>query len=324
MKIAVTGGAGFIGSHAVSILSENHEVIVIDNLRTGKLSNLKGLKCTFINCSIEEDFQILARHISGCGALVHLAAMVTVPESMSSPIECINLNTMGTANVLEACRIAGVKNVVFASSAAVYGDNPCLPLKEDFLPAPLSPYAMSKIDGEYLLDIYSKAHGFKTCAFRFFNVYGPRQDPFSMYSGVISKFMDAAVKNENLRIFGDGCQIRDFVYVKDLVLLIREAIEKNITGLYNLATNRPVSINDLARTVIDIFKAKSSLSSNGSFNCAIEYYDPRPGDIYKSLASIDRLKENFDNIPLTTLLTGLDECCSWFQAEQDLNANKIK
>lgn len=302
MKIAITGGAGFIGSHLVNALEKDHEVLVIDNLRTGYLKNIEGSSCTFVNKSVEAPVNELKELLKGCDTIVHLAALVSVPESMENPLLCIDINTKGTANIIEAGRLAGVSQVILASTSAVYGDNPDLPLKENYLPAPLSPYAVSKLDGEYFLKIYSKAYGMDTCAFRFFNVYGPKQDPGSMYSGVISKFMAAVNEKEDITIFGDGLQERDFVYVGDLVQIIKEAIEKRITGLYNIATGVPITVKELAERVISLSKVPVK----------INYKPARSGDIYKSLASIKRLESKFKTGTSTNLAKGLEKTLSWF------------
>jgi UDP-glucose 4-epimerase len=219
MKYLVTGGAGFIGSHIVdALVSNGHDVVVLDNLSSGHKKNLSEVltQIKFIEGDIC-DPETCLKAAEGCAGIFHEAALVSVPDSINRPRDNHDINITGTLNVLEAARKQGVKRVVFASSAAVYGDNPELPKREDMLPEPKSPYALAKLTGEYYLKVYAECFGLQTVALRYFNVFGPRQDPSSMYSGVISIFSERIKKGLPITIYGDGGQTRDFVNVADVV-----------------------------------------------------------------------------------------------------------
>lgn len=278
MKILVTGGAGFIGSHVVEHFQEKAEIIVLDNLRTGYLKNLEGLKHTFIDASIL-DKKAVRKAVKGADYVFHFAAMISVPESMMKPEECVKINAEGTLIVLEESSAAGVKKLCFSSSAANYGDNPECPKKETMLPEPRSPYAVTKLDGEYYCDIFTKEGKLQTACMRYFNVFGPRQDPKSAYAAAVPIFISKAVANETVTIFGDGGQTRDFIYVKDIVAANVFMAENKWTGVYNVAYGRRMTINELAKMIIEITGSKSK----------IEYTSERPGDVRHSMASIDKL-----------------------------------
>ena len=216
MRILVTGGAGFIGSHIVEYFHERAEVRVLDNLRTGFKRNLLPFKNDFIRASILER-ESVRRAMHGVDFVFHLAAMVSVQESMQNPVECNRLNTIGTLIVLEEAARAKVKKFVFSSSAAVYGDNPATPQSETVCPKPRSPYAVTKLDGEYYSGLFTREIGLSTVCLRYFNVFGPRQNPKSSYAAVVPSFVDRAIKNQPITIFGDGEQTRDFIFVSDVV-----------------------------------------------------------------------------------------------------------
>ncbi|MDH3981948.1 MAG: NAD-dependent epimerase/dehydratase family protein, partial [Kiritimatiellaceae bacterium] len=213
MRVLVTGGAGFIGSHIVEHFQGKANVRVLDNLRTGYLKNLEGMDHEFIEGSIM-DRGVVRTAVEGVDYIFHMAAMISVPESMGKPIECVEINTTGTLVVLEEAAKAGVKKMCFSSSAANYGDNPVVPKIETMLPEPKSPYAITKLDGEYYCDLFNREGKLATGVMRYFNVFGPRQDPGSAYAAAVPIFIDKAVKNETITIFGDGEQTRDFIYVK--------------------------------------------------------------------------------------------------------------
>ncbi|MFC1544540.1 NAD-dependent epimerase/dehydratase family protein [Gemmatimonadota bacterium] len=278
MRILVTGGAGFIGSHLVEHFHTEHEVVVVDNLRSGYRGNLEGLKHKFHQVSITDREQLFPL-FEAVDRVFHLAAMISVPESLEKPSECVLINTQGTLNVLEAAREYGVKRVVFASSAAVYGDNPVVPKGEDMLPEPKSPYAVTKLDGEYYLKIFEDEWGVGAGSLRFFNVFGPRQDPQSQYAAAIPIFIHRALRGEDITVFGDGSQVRDFVYVKDVVQACVLASEKS-GPVCNVARGENITINDIARQIIELTGSSSRLV----------HTDPRPGDIHTSYADISRLK----------------------------------
>ncbi len=279
MKVMVTGGAGFIGSHIAEYFSKNgDEVIVYDNLRTGFEKNINNLNVTFIKNSVT-DRDALIKAMEGVDYVFHLAALISVPESLEKPIETEIINTQGTINVLEAAKINKVKKVVLSSSAAVYGDNPVLPKKEDMLPEPKSPYAVSKLSGEYYLRIYREAFNVPTASVRYFNVFGPRQDPNSQYAAAIPIFVKKAITNEDIIIFGDGEQTRDFIYVKEVVKANVLVAEKG-DSVYNVALGNKITINELAEKIIKITNSKSK----------IIYAEERPGDIKHSRADVSKLK----------------------------------
>ncbi len=218
LKVVVTGGAGFIGSHIVeSWASNNVEVHVIDNLRTGKYENIRTTKgVSFHNVSIT-DREAVFEIMEGATYVHHLAALVSVPESVDNPLECIEINLKGLINILDAAVKHKVKKIVHSSSAAVYGDNPASPKDTDLRPMPKSPYGITKLDGEYYLQAYEENFGLKGISLRYFNVFGPRQDPGSQYAAAVPIFVKKALKGESITIYGDGEQTRDFIYVKDVV-----------------------------------------------------------------------------------------------------------
>lgn len=278
MKVLITGGAGFIGSHIAEYF-QNDEVIVYDNLRTGFKHNIKHLKnVKFVKASVT-DFKTLNKYMKNVDYVFHLAALISVPESLLKPIETEQINTQGTLNVLEAARRNNVKKVVYSSSAAIYGDNPVLPKREDMLPEPKSPYAVSKLSGEYYCKIYSQQFGLKTAILRYFNVFGERQDPNSQYAAAIPIFVKRALLNQDVIIFGDGEQTRDFIYVKEVVKANVLAAEKG-NDIYNVALGGRITINELARKIIKLTNSKSK----------IVYADERPGDIKHSTADISKIK----------------------------------
>jgi len=278
-KILITGGAGFIGSHIAELLQHDAEVIVLDNLRTGHQRNLDGIRARFIRGSIL-DRELLRTALAGVDHVYHLAALISVPESVAKPRECVDLNVTGLLNVLEASAAAGVRRLFFASSAAVYGDNPVVPKHETMLPEPRSPYAVTKLDGEYYCRQYAETNRLSTVALRFFNVFGPRQDPKSAYAAAVPIFMQNAFANAPLTIFGDGHQTRDFIYVKDLAAAcIHVTNTPALTGVYNAGYGSQITILDLAKKII----AKSASRS------PITHAPDRPGDVRHSRADITAL-----------------------------------
>ncbi len=279
MKILVTGGAGFIGSHIVEHFHDEADVTVLDNLSTGSEDNLKSLRHTFIKGNVT-DFETLDKAMNGCDYVFHLAAFISVPESVKHPGECSAVNVMGTDNVLKAAEKNGVKKVIFSSSCAVYGDSPVLPKKESMIPDPKSPYAESKLKAEELMSKYQKEGKIETCCLRFFNVFGPRQDPESQYAAAIPIFISKALDDGPITIFGDGEQTRDFIYVKDVIRVCVLALE-SLVGIYNVGTGMETSINDLAKGIIRISRSDSE----------IIYASARAGDIVRSYGDISKLKE---------------------------------
>ncbi len=277
MKIMVTGGAGFIGSH-IAEYYKNNDVVVFDNLRTGFKDNIKNFNVKFVNASVT-DYNKLKKWMKRVDYVFHLAALISVPESVLEPAETEKINTQGTINVLNAARECRVKKVVLSSSSAVYGDNPVLPKKENMLPGPKSPYAVSKLSGEYYLKIYSHDFNVPTAALRYFNVFGPRQNPDSQYAAVIPAFIRKALKDEDIIIFGDGEQTRDFIYVKEVVKASVLAADKG-DSIYNVALGKCVTINELAQKIVKLTNSKSK----------IIHQEVRPGDIKHSYADVSKLK----------------------------------
>ncbi len=279
MKILITGGAGFIGSHLVEHFQGKAQVCVLDNLRSGFKKNLDGFDCAFIEGSIT-DRVVVKEAVEGVDIIFHLAAMISVPESMFNPIECVDINTTGTLIVLEEAAKAGVRKLCFSSSSAIYGDNPIVPKTEQMLPEPKSPYAVTKLDGEYYCKMFNDEGRLKSACMRYFNVFGPRQDPKSQYAAAIPIFIEKALNNEPLIIYGDGKQTRDFVYVKDVVAANEYLAENDdLSGVYNVAYGKSITINELAKKIIDLTASKSE----------IEYAPIRPGDVKHSRAAIEKL-----------------------------------
>jgi len=303
MKILITGGAGFIGSHIVEHYQDTAtEIRVLDNLRTGYRHNLDGLRHTFIDGSIT-DREVVRKAVEGVDCVFHLAALVSVPESMAKPGECVDINVHGLLNVLEEASAAGVRKLVFASSAAVYGDNPTVPKLETMIPEPNSPYAITKLDGEYYLGMFQREGKLETAAIRFFNVFGPRQDPQGAYAAAVPIFIEKAVRNEDITVHGDGGQTRDFIYVKDIVGALAFAVETpGVTGVFNAGYGGQITINDLANGLI----AAAGSSSK------ILHAPERAGDVRHSRASSERLRAA-GWIPRYTLDEGLAVTLEFFR-----------
>jgi UDP-glucose 4-epimerase len=304
MKILVTGGAGFIGSHIVEHFQGKADVRVLDNLRSGYLKNLEGLDHEFIEGSITDRAAVRAA-LGGVDYVFHMAAMISVPESMQKPVECVEINTTGTLIVLEEAAKAGVKKLCFSSSAANYGDNPTVPKLETMLPEPKSPYAITKLDGEYYCDMFSREGKIKTGVMRYFNVFGPRQDPGSAYAAAVPIFIDKAVKNETITIFGDGEQTRDFIYVKDIVAAnVFLAMNDTPPGFFNVAYGGRLTINDLAKKIIELTGSSSK----------IDYAPERAGDVKHSMASVDKIKAA-GFVPASSFDEGLEATIKFFRSK---------
>jgi UDP-glucose 4-epimerase len=303
----VTGGAGFIGSHlAEHLVQEGMKVRVLDNLSTGNLENLepfaRGIE--FKEGDVR-DLDTLLEVVSGVDIVFHQAAEVSVPKSVEDPIETAMVNDTGTLQVLEAARRAGVKRVVFASTCAVYGDLPELPKREDMATRPLSPYAASKLNGETYACLFNDLYGLESVCLRYFNVYGPKQDPTSTYSGVISIFMNKAARGEIPNIYGDGEQYRDFVYVDDVVQanLLAAFGEVTAGAVVNVGTGNSVTINQL-------WKLIAKLAGVGF---APTRAPERPGDIRESIANISRAREVLGYNPKYSFLEGLERTWEWYK-----------
>jgi len=280
MKVLITGGGGFIGSHLVEYFQGRAEVRVLENWRSGHRHNLAGFQYELIEGSIL-DRETIRQAVAGVDYVFHLAAMVSVPESMRAPVECNAINATGTLIVLEEAAKAGVKKLVLSSSAAIYGDNPVTPKQETMLPEPKSPYAVTKLEGEYYCQMFTAEGRLATTSLRYFNVFGPRQDPQSAYAAAVPIFIDRAVKQEPITIYGDGEQTRDFVSVQDIVAAnVFFATASPETGVFNVAGGQGITIKDLCRRICQLTGSRSE----------IKYAAERPGDVKHSLAAIDKLQ----------------------------------
>ena len=303
----VTGGAGFIGSHLVdALLAHGCGVTVLDNLTTGKMANLNHVtdKIDFHQDDIC-NLATLDQVIRGCDVIFHQAAVVSVPQTVEKPIESAMVNDMGTLFVLEAARRQKIKRVVLASSCAVYGDDPRLPKHENMIPEPTSPYALQKLTGEYQARLYHRLYGLETVCLRYFNVYGPRQDPTSPYSGVISIFMSKAIRKEAPVIYGSGDQYRDFVYVADVVRanLLASCSQQAAGSVYNVGTGSFVTVNALWDMVCRFADLKTEPI----------YRSSRPGDILKSLADIKKAGAALGFFPQHLFEQGLETTYEWYK-----------
>jgi len=309
-KALVTGGAGFIGSHIVdALLSNGCQVIVLDDLSTGRLSNLKHIrdKISFYKGNIC-DREALDTAAKDCELIFHQAAVVSVPQTIEDPVGSAMVNEVGTLSLLEFARKSNVKRIILASSCAVYGDDTQLPKVKNMLPKPLSPYAVQKLTGEYYARLYNDLYGLESVCLRYFNVYGPRQDPTSPYSGVISIFMSKAVSKEAPVIYGDGKQYRDFVFVNDVVRanLLAASVDQANGKIFNIGTGKYVTIDRLWEMTCDLC----------SLNIKTEYKPPRPGDIVESVANIDRAKTVLGFNPEYSFEKGLKVTFDWYKSKK--------
>ena len=298
--ILVTGGAGFIGSHLCdALLAAGYSVRVVDNLSTGQRDNLPldDPRLQLIEGDVA-DAALMRRAVTGCQAVAHLAAVASVQASVDDPVSTHQSNFIGTLNLCEAMREAGVKRVLFASSAAIYGNNgEGVAVTEDTAKAPLTPYAADKLASEHYLDFYRREHGFTPAIFRFFNIYGPRQDPSSPYSGVISIFTERALAGRPITVFGDGEQTRDFFYVADLVPLLIQGLTgtKVASEAVNVGHSQSVSLNQLLAAIRQVLGELPEVT----------YGEARPGDIRHSRADNSLLRQRYQLLPATPLAEGL-------------------
>jgi len=307
-RALVTGGAGFIGSHLTDALVESGcRVTVLDNLSTGHRSNIEHLgdRIDFVHGDIR-DAALLDRVVDGCEVAFHQAAVVSVTQSVEDPPHSCEVNDLGTVRVLDACRRAGVRRVVMASSSAVYGDDPRLPKTEDMAPMPLSPYAVQKLTGEFYASVFGQLYGLETVCLRYFNVFGPRQDPSSPYSGVISIFMTKAAAGQAPTIYGDGGQTRDFVYVKDVVRANLAAAGKAEAAgkVFNVGRGESIRIRELWDLIGEI--AGNDLQP--------AFAPPRPGDIRDSVSDIGAIRRELAFAPKVDLRRGLEKTLAWVRS----------
>jgi len=310
-KALVTGGAGFIGSHLVEALTAaGSQVAVLDNLSGGHLANLESVKSriAFYEKDIRQ-IDALEQAVAGCDVIFHLAAVVAVQQTIDDPLGSTMVNDIGTLNVLEAARKTNVRRVVLASSCAVYGDDPRLPKDESMTPMPTSPYAIHKLSAEHYLRVYGELFGLKNACLRFFNVFGPRQDPSSPYSGVISIFMSKAAAHQAPVIYGDGNQTRDFVYVKDVVnALLQAAQTDQKTGdVYNIGSGRRVTINRLWELIASLSGQQTEPG----------YQPARAGDILHSAGNIDKARSLLNFTNEFSMEQGLELTLEWYRGQLD-------
>lgn len=301
-RILITGGSGFIGSHIAEYFNGKAEIRILDNLRSGYRRNLDGLDVEFIEGDVR-DRAAVARAVEGCDHVFHLAAMVSVPESMFKIEECVDINVNGLLVVLEESAKAGVEKLCFSSSAAIYGDNPVVPKVETMLPEPKSSYAITKLDGEFYCNLFTQNGKLKTACLRYFNVFGPRQDPKSAYAAAVPIFTAKAVAGEDITVFGDGEQTRDFIYVKDIVEANVFMAEHDFTGVYNIAYGGSITINDLVARIVKVTNSRSR----------IVHLDERPGDVKHSMAAVDRLRSTGFR-PKHSFDAGMEETIRFFSS----------
>jgi UDP-N-acetylglucosamine/UDP-N-acetyl-alpha-D-glucosaminouronate 4-epimerase len=316
MRYLVTGGAGFIGSNTVDeIVKRGHSVVVLDDLSTGKEKNLEGVRgdVEFVRGSIT-DLNLVRRVCRGADYVLHLAARASVPRSVKDPLETNRVNVDGTLNVLLAARDARVKRVVFACSSSIYGETPTLPKREEMPPLPVSPYGVSKLTGELYGLVFQRAYGLEFVSLRYFNVFGPRQDSGSPYSGVLSLFNAALLEEKPLTIYGDGEQSRDFTYVANVVetnLLACEASTAAGMAL-NVGTGNRYTLNQTLQLLQKI--SGKSVEAN--------YGPPREGDIRDSQADITLVRRVLGYNPTVGFEEGLERTWKWYCADRGANVEK--
>jgi UDP-N-acetylglucosamine 4-epimerase len=309
-RYLVTGGAGFIGSHLVeNLVKQGHDVRVLDNFLTGKRENIAEFleEIDLIEGDIR-DLETCRQALEGVDFVLHQAALPSVPRSIEDPLLTNEINIGGTLNLLLASKEKKVRKFVFASSSSVYGDDEILPKKEGSEGVPLSPYAVTKLVGEKYCQVFSLAFGLSTISLRYFNIFGPRQDPFSQYAAVIPLFITKIIQGERPVIFGDGEQSRDFTYVANIVAANRLAIEAPETSgeIINVACGDKTTVNQLYETIKKILQK----------DLAPIFEDPRPGDIRHSFADIAKARELLKYKPKISLTGGLQETIRWYQGKE--------
>jgi nucleoside-diphosphate-sugar epimerase len=304
----VTGGAGFIGSHiAAGLAASGARVRIVDDLSTGYRENLEeiGGEIDFVEGSLADE-KILRRALQDVEIVFHEAAIPSVPRSVENPrkthVACVD----STFSLLLAARDLGVRRLIYAGSSSAYGDQPTLPKSEVMLPEPLSPYAVAKLVGEYYCQVFTRVYGLETITLRYFNVFGPRQDPSSQYSGVISRFISALLTGARPVIYGDGEQSRDFTYIDNVVSANLKAAEssKGIGKVINIANGERISLNQLLQELISI---------TGKAGVTADFQAPRAGDVKHSLADISRARELLGYEPLVGLRAGLEKTIGWWK-----------
>jgi len=304
----VTGGAGFIGSHiAAALVANGARVRIIDDLSTGYRENVNevGGDVDFVHASLADE-NALRKTLEDVELVFHEAAIPSVPRSVENPRQTHIASVDATFSLLDAARKMKVRRIVYAASSSAYGDQPILPKVEDMLPDPLSPYAVAKLVGEYYCRVFSRVYGLETVSLRYFNVFGPRQDPSSQYSGVISRFIAALLSGEQPVIYGDGEQSRDFTYIANVVDANLKAAEttKGIGTVINVANGVRITLNELLKEVKEL---------TGKTDIAVEYRAPRAGDVLHSLADTTRAREFLGFEPRVGLREGLQLTIDWWK-----------
>ncbi|MBC8146148.1 MAG: SDR family oxidoreductase [bacterium] len=316
MHCLVTGGAGFIGNHIVRRLLElGHTVRVLDNLSTGKHANVSDIadRIDLVEGDVRS-FHIVREVVEGIDVIFHQAALPSVPRSIKDPITTHEVGVNGTLNILQSARECGVGRVIFASSSSIYGNNPVLPKHEELTPAPLSPYAVSKLTGEHYMQVFYMLYGLETVVLRYFNVFGPRQDPTSQYSAVIPRFIQMMRRGERPTIYGDGEQSRDFTYVDNIVHanILAATSESGVAGrVFNAACHDQVTLNRLVASL------------NESLGTSIEpiYAEPRLGDVRHSFAAIDSFRAAVGYEPLVDFSEGVRRAVEWYSTSEMATAS---
>jgi len=302
-KVAVTGGLGFIGSHLVERLNENNDLVIVDNQSSGNIKNIQDLDFSRIDTDFGDITRVnLERIFEDVDYVYHMAAVTSVPQSVNDPLRSNEVNITGTLKVLEAARKCGVRKLIFSSSSAVYGETESLPISEKNLINPLSPYAVTKATGELYCTVYSEIYDLPTIALRYFNVFGPKQDPESQYAAVIPIFIDKILKNQRPVIYGDGEQTRDFVNVKQVVDANILAAESNETGSYNIGLGKSTTINYLFEMIKETMKK----------DIKPVYENERPGEIKHSVANISKAR-SLGYSPKNDFTDELAETVEWFK-----------
>jgi UDP-glucose 4-epimerase len=302
-KVVVTGGLGFIGSHLIERLNQNNEIIIVDNQSSGNIKNIEGLDFTRIDTDLGDITEVnLEQIFEGADYIFHLAAVTSVPQSVEDPIRSNEVNITGILKVLEAARKCDVDKLIFSSSSAVYGETEQLPISESNPINPMSPYAVTKATGELYCNVYSEIYGLPTISLRYFNVFGPRQDPKSQYAAVIPIFIDKLLKNESPIIYGDGEQTRDFVSVKDVVDANLLSARSSETGVFNIGLGMSTTINQLFEII------KNTMDKD------IEpvHEAERSGEIKHSVADISKAK-SLGYSPEKDFTNKLIETVNWFK-----------
>jgi len=308
-RYLITGGAGFIGSNlARFVLSQGHEVVVLDNFSTGKRENIAEIlgRITLVEGDIRNKNDV-STSMDGCDAIFHQGALGSVPRSIDDPVTSHEVNVNGTINILETARAKGIKRIVFAASSSAYGNQPISPKQEDMPVLPISPYAASKVACESYLQAYSDAFGMETVSLRYFNVFGPRQDPFGAYAAVIPAFVSKLLKKESPVVFGDGVQSRDFCYIDNVChanWLAAHAPVKNCDGRpINIACHESVTLNQILNKLRELLET----------DLPAIYQPKRAGDVMHSLADIRRAKEKIGYTPQVMFNEGLEKAIDWYR-----------